>query len=85
MGEDPAAQDRGRRRHGRRAWDSRASLVALVTRAGVSPESVEEVTGRLMASGTVRRIGDLIVDATALAAVSDGLLAMVTAFHASHP
>ena len=60
-------------------------LSALVTRAGVPPESVDDVTGRLVASGTVRRIGDLIVDAPALADVSDRLVDMVTTFHASHP
>ena len=60
-------------------------LAALVTRAGVSPEVVEEVTDRLTASGTVRRIGDLIVEAAALAQVRDRLIEMVTTFHASHP
>jgi len=60
-------------------------LAALVTRAGVSPESVDDVTGRLVASATVRRIGDLIVDAAVLAAVSDRLVDMVTTFHVSHP
>ena len=85
LGEDPAAQDRAVGVMVGERGIVGLPLVALVMRAGVSRESVEEVTGRLMASGTVRRIGDLIVDATALAAVSDGLLAMVTAFHASHP
>ena len=60
-------------------------LAALVTRAGVSPESVDDVAGRLVASATVRRIGDLIVDAAALAEVSDRLVDMVTTFHAAHP
>ena len=60
-------------------------LAALVTRAGVSPESVDGVTGRLVAFGTVRRVGDLLVDAVALAEVSASLMAMVTAFHASKP
>ena len=60
-------------------------LAALVTRAGVSPEVVEEVTDRLTASGTVRRIGDLIVEAAALAQARDRLIEMVTTFHASHP
>ena len=60
-------------------------LAALVTRAGVAPELVDDVTGRLTASGTVRRIGDLIVDAAALAQARDRLIDMVTTFHASHP
>ncbi|MEE8129243.1 MAG: SelB C-terminal domain-containing protein, partial [Vicinamibacterales bacterium] len=60
-------------------------LTALVTRAGVSPELVDEVTGRLTAAGTVRRIGDLLVDATALTQVRDQLIDIVTTFHASHP
>ena len=60
-------------------------LAALVSRAGVSPESVDQVTDRLAASGAVRRIGDLIVDAVALAAVSERVVAMVAAFHASNP
>ena len=60
-------------------------LTALVTRAGVSPELVDEVTGRLIALGTVRRIGDLLVDAAALTQVRDQLIDIVTTFHASHP
>ena len=61
------------------------SQAELVTRAGVSPESVDDVTGRLVASGSVRRIGHLIVDAATLAQVRDRLIEMVTTFHASHP
>ena len=60
-------------------------VVALMTRAGVSPESVDYVTDRIVSSGTVHRIGDLIVDASALVEVSDRLIAMVAAFHASNP
>ena len=51
----------------------------------MSPELVDEVTGRLTASGTVRRIGDLLVDAAALTQVRDQLIDIVTTFHASHP
>ena len=58
---------------------------ALVTRGGVAPDAVGEVTDRLVGSGAVRRVGDLIVDAAPLAAVSERLLAMVAAFHASNP
>ena len=57
----------------------------LVTRAGVFPESVDDVTSRLMASGHVRRIGHLIVDSAALVQVRDQLIDMVTTFHATHP
>ena len=60
-------------------------MAELVTRAGVPPESIDDVTGRLVASATVRRIGDLIVDTAALAKVSDRLVDMGTTFHASHP
>lgn len=60
-------------------------LTALATRAGVSAESVDEVTGRLVSSGSARRIGDLIVDAAALGEVSDRLVEMVSAFHDAHP
>ena len=60
-------------------------LSVLVTRAGVSPELVDDVAGRLEASGAVRRLVDLIVDAEAMVEVSDRLVAMVTTFHAAHP
>jgi selenocysteine-specific elongation factor len=60
-------------------------VAAFVTRAGVAPELVEDLTARLVASAAVRRVGDLIVDAAAFAEVGDRLLDMVTTFHASHP
>jgi selenocysteine-specific elongation factor len=60
-------------------------LSVLVTRAGVSPELVDDVAGRLEASGAVRRLVDLVVDAEAMVEVSDRLVAMVTTFHAAHP
>lgn len=60
-------------------------LTALVTRAGVSPQSVEDLTGRLIESGTVRRIGDLVVGADVLAEFGVRLVTMVTDFHMSHP
>ena len=85
LGKDPSAQDRAFGVMVGERGIAGLPLAALVTRAGVSPESVDDVTDRLTASRTARRIGDLIVDATALAEVSDRLIAMVTAFHASHP
>ena len=60
-------------------------VAALVTRAGVPPELVDDLTARLVASAAVRRIGDLIVDAAAFTEVSDRLVDLVTTFHASHP
>ena len=57
----------------------------LVTRAGVSPELVDDVTDRLVASGRVRRIGPLLADAAALVQARNRLIDMVTTFHASHP
>jgi len=61
------------------------AVAALVTRAGVWPESVDDVTRRLAASGSASRIGEQMVDPTALVEVADGVIAMVTAFHAAHP
>ncbi len=60
-------------------------LSVLVTRAGMSPELVDDVAGRLEASGAVCRVVDLVVDAEAMVEGSDRLVAMVTRFHAAHP
>ena len=60
-------------------------LAALVTRAGLSPASVDDVTARLVATGTARRVGDLMVDAAAMADVRDRLVEMVTTFHTARP
>ena len=85
VGEVPAAQDLAFGVMVRERGIVGLPVAALVTRAGVSPESVDDVTGRLVASGTVRRVGDRIVAAAALAEVSDRLVDMVATFHASHP
>ncbi len=58
---------------------------ALVARAGVTPESVDEVAVRLSGAGRVRRIGDRLVDVDALRAAGDRLLAMVADFHRANP
>ncbi len=58
---------------------------ALVARAGVPPESVDAVVTRLSAAGSVRRIGDRLVDTEALRDGGDRLLAMVTGFHRINP
>ena len=58
---------------------------ALVARAGVAPESVEEIVARLSGAGAVRRIGDRLLDAEALRAGGDRLLAMVSDFHRANP
>ncbi len=84
-GEDPLAQDRALGIMVAERGVAGLSLAALVSRAGVSPESVAQVTDRLRASGAVRLIGDLIVDAVALAAIRERVITMVAAFHASNP
>ncbi|MED5377491.1 MAG: selenocysteine-specific translation elongation factor, partial [Acidobacteriota bacterium] len=61
------------------------SLLELVTRAGVMPESVEGVSVRLVSSGNIRRIGDLLVDVVALDEGRERLVATLTAFHDSQP
>ena len=58
---------------------------ALVARAGVAPESVDAVVARLSSAGAVRRIGDRLVEAEALRAGGDRLLAMVSDFHRANP
>ena len=58
---------------------------AIVTRAGVAPESVAAVVERLSAAGTVRRVGDRLVEAEALRAGEARLLAMVSDFHRANP
>ena len=84
-GADTAAEDRALGDMVGERGIAGLGLAGLVTRAGVSPESVDDVTARLVSSGRVCRIGDLIVDAETLNAVSDRVIAMVTEFHASHP
>ena len=85
VGEDPVAQDPAFGVMVEERGIAGMARAELVTRAGVSPESVDDVTDRLVASGTVHRIGHLIVDAAALGQVRDRLIDMVTTFHASHP
>ena len=85
VGDGPAARDLAYSVLVRECGIAGLPIAALVKRAGVPPESVDDVTSRLVASATVRRIGDLIVDAAALAQVSDRLVDIVTTFHASHP
>ena len=60
-------------------------VTALVARAGVAPESVDGVVDRLSALGTVRRIGDRLVDVESLQDGGARLLAMVSDFHRAHP
>ena len=60
-------------------------LMDLVTRAGVPPGSVEVVGSRLVSSGIVRRIGDLLVDAAVLTDGGKRLVATLTAFHEAQP
>ena len=61
------------------------SHMELVTRAGVPPESVETVSVRLVSSGKIRRIGDLLVDVAALNEGRECLVATLTDFHDSEP
>ena len=56
-----------------------------MARAGVAPESVDEVVARLSEARAVRRIGDRLVDVEALRGGRDRLLAMVSAFHRANP
>ena len=61
------------------------SHMELVTRAGVPPESVEAVSVRLVSSGKIHRIGDLLVDVAALNEGRECLVATLAAFHDSEP
>ena len=84
-GADPAARDRALGVLVGERGVVGLPLAALTTRAGVSAEAVGAVTDRLVASGSARRIGDLVVDTAALVEVGDRLIALVSDFHDSHP
>ena len=85
VGEAPAARDLAFGDLIRERGIAGLPMAALVARAGVPLELVDDVTARLVASAAVRRIGNLVVDTAVLAEVSDTLVDMVKTFHASHP
>ena len=60
-------------------------VAELLTRAGLGMDAAERVIDRLESTGTIRRIADAVVDATALASVGERLVTIVTAFHTAQP
>ena len=60
-------------------------LADAVARAGIVPQQVEAACRALEHAGVVRRAGERLVSAAALATVSDKVAALVGEFHAQHP
>ncbi len=61
------------------------SMTALRMRAGLNAGAADALAERLASVGAVRRIGERVIDATALGTVSERLMALVTRFHVEHP
>ena len=57
----------------------------LVSRLGVAPEEAASFADRLVSTGDVRRVGRLLVRATALAEVGDQLCTVIAALHERDP
>jgi selenocysteine-specific elongation factor len=60
-------------------------VTALVSRAGLSPESATETEVRLARAGRITRIGELLVAPQVLHGLADRLLGSLKAYHASQP
>ena len=60
-------------------------MSVVMSRAGLTQRSAEEVAGRLVKSQTATQIGDLLVSTRSLAQLADRLVAEVDAHHAMHP
>jgi selenocysteine-specific elongation factor len=60
-------------------------MSVLMSRAGLTQRSAEDVAGRLVKSKTATQIGDLLVSTRSLAQLADRLVAEVDAHHAMHP
>jgi selenocysteine-specific elongation factor len=59
-------------------------LADAVARAGLPPSEVAGVAKRLEGDGSVVRVGDRLVSASALTVAGEALVALVRAFHAEH-
>jgi selenocysteine-specific elongation factor len=57
----------------------------LISRAGLTSTSAEQVAVRLVKSNKAAQIGDLLVSTRALAQLAERLVAEIDAYHAMHP